>query len=195
VRGPATRPWRPGFLPPLSSEGVPRSRTGGPCAPGFFPFFLHFSFFLFFPFLILKHIKDRSEGGAVRGGGTGASGPPASGSKTHWCGCYRRGEGSDPHPEPRRLSPPNLPPPRRRTEQNRGSRFFREREAMFCSDQGPFPPGTMGQFWGRSRRMGFPTPTPEQVSFSLCTRADLPFAFNTVYSNGSSWVVFPPLRM
>ena len=30
----------------------------------------------------------------------------------------------------------------------------------------------MGPFWGR--RMGFcPTPTPEQVSFSLCTRAEL----------------------
>lgn len=56
-----------------------------------------------------------------------------------------------------------------------GSHFFGEREAVCCPGSGTLPPpGTTGQFGGRNRKMKSPTPTPEQASFPLCTRADLP---------------------
>lgn len=103
-------------------------------------------------------------------GGIGGSGPPSSGSETHRGGCCHGGEGRDPHPC--RLSPlPRLLPLRRRTEQNGGG------VPLLPGERGHVLPGsgTLSPrgLWGRSR-MGFPTPTPEQMSFSLCTRADLP---------------------
>lgn len=132
-----------------------------------------FFFFAFFFYFFNSETYQGPVWGGGQWGGKGGSSPPASGSKTHRGGCCRRGEGSDPHPRPRRLSPCRLPPLRRRTEQNRGSRVFREREAMFCPDQGPFPPGLWGSLGAEAEGWDFP-PTPEQVSFSLCTRADLP---------------------
>lgn len=67
---------------------------------------------------------------------------------------------------------------------------------MFCPDQGPFPPRDRGAVWGQKQKDGIPHPqTPEQVSFSSLYKSGSADAFNTVYSNGSSRVAFPPLRM
>lgn len=152
------------FFFSLPSEGVPHSRIG-PFAPDFSFFF----FFCFFYNEILRHIQ-KGEGGEQ-----GDSGPPASGLEpTGWALPQRRWQ-RPPSPQPQPPSP-GLLPRGEGLNKTGGSHFFGEREGMCCPRS-----GTLSAPWDHGASFGAegwdfppPAPTPEQVSFSLCTRADLP---------------------